>query len=71
MATHDEQDRDQEIDRRLAAILTRFPDRFSDEQIAQIRKRLGNAIGQGTKLRQTELGNSIGPQFDPRAYADG
>lgn len=66
-----ERDVDQvEVDRRMTAILARFPDRFSDEQMSQIRRRVARSIELGLKLRSVDLANSVHPYFDARAYAD-
>ena len=56
-----------EVDRRLATILTRFPDRFSPAQIAEIRERLTKSISFGVTLSGQHLANGIGPSFEPRA----
>jgi hypothetical protein len=61
---------DPEIQRRLDAIVGRFPDRFSPDQIEQIRDRVARSIGFGARLRQTQLANGTGPWFDPRAMTD-
>lgn len=69
MGTAREDDQD-EVERRMAAILARFPDRLSDEQIGQIRERVARSVTHGLKLRATHLANNVHPYFDARAYAD-
>lgn len=54
----------------MTAILARFPDRFSDEQMSQIRRRVARSIELGLKLRSVDLANSVHPYLDARAYAD-
>ena len=62
--------RDEETQRRLDALLARFPDRFSDDEIAKIRERVSHSVGLGAKLRTREVANGIGPWFDPRALPE-
>jgi len=50
---------------RLAAIRARYPDRFSDEDLAQIEKRIVRSVGQAAKMRTVPLGNANGPIFSP------
>ena len=56
-----------EMEGRLATILARFPDRFSPEQVNEIRERLIKSIDFGATLSGQHLANGIGPNFDPRA----
>jgi hypothetical protein len=58
-----------EIERRLAAIVERFPERFSSEQIDEIRDRISKSIAFGTTLAGQHLANGIGTTFDPRAMS--
>jgi hypothetical protein len=60
---------DAEVQRRLDAILERFPDRFSGEQIAEITIRIRRAINHGSSLSNPKLPNCVGPWFDPRSMA--
>ena len=64
-------DRDAIVERRLAAITSRFPDRFTDEQVDQIRHRIARSVTLGANLAKVDLPNGIGPNFDPRAMAKG
>jgi hypothetical protein len=50
---------------RLAVIRARYPDRFSDEDLAQIEKRIARSVGQAAKMRAVPLGNGDGPFFSP------
>lgn len=59
-----------EIERRLAAIRERFPDRFSPEQIEEIRNRVARSVALGVSLSGRLFPNATGPNFDPRATAD-
>ena len=59
-----------EVDRRLATITSRFPDRFSPAQVDEIRKRVERSIALGNTLRNVHLPNSTGPGFDTRARSD-
>jgi hypothetical protein len=59
------------VERRLAAITSRFPDRFTDEQVDQIRRRVARSVTLGANLARVDLPNGIGPNFDPRAIANG
>ena len=59
-----------EVERRLATITNRFPDRFSPAQIEEIRARVERSIALGNTLR----GMSTCPTppasgFDPRAMS--
>ena len=60
-----------EIKRRVKSIKRRFPDRFSDEQVDQIRGRVARSITLGGNLAEVELPNGTGPNFDPRAMSNG
>jgi hypothetical protein len=64
-------DHDTVVERRLAAITNRFPDRFTDEQVDQIRRRIARSVTLGANLARVDLPNGIGPNFDPRAMANG
>jgi hypothetical protein len=57
------------VERRLTAIDRRFPDRFSAEQVEEIRDRVRKSIEHGVKLTEQYLANGVGPDFDPRAMA--
>ena len=67
----DPTDHDATVERRLAAVTSRFPDRFTDEQVDQIRRRVARSVTLGANLARVELPNGIGPNFDPRAIANG
>ena len=58
-----------EVEHRLTAIDSRFPDRFSPEQVEEIRNRVRKSIEHGVKLTGQHLANGIGPDFDPRAMS--
>ena len=64
-------DAKRESKRRLKSITRRFPDRFSDEQVDQIRGRVARSVALGGNLAKVELPNGIGPDFDPRAMSNG
>ncbi|HET7055958.1 MAG TPA: hypothetical protein VFI12_05810 [Thermomicrobiales bacterium] len=64
-------DYDAIVEHRLAAITSRFPDRFTGEQVDQIRRRVARSVTLGANLAKVELPNGIGPNFDPRAMANG
>ena len=66
MTTPDAPSPDPESQRRLDAITQRFPDRFSDEQIEQIRARVTRSIALGQTLASHRLPNGIDPHFYPR-----
>lgn len=61
----DAPDNSNEVERRLAEILRRYPGRFDDEHIGRIRKRIDRSINLGRSLRAYPLGNSDGPAFHP------
>jgi hypothetical protein len=50
---------------RLAMVRARYPDRFNDEDLAQIEKRIARSVGQAAKMRDVPLGNGNGPFFSP------
>jgi hypothetical protein len=52
-----------ESKRRLGELTSRFPDRFSEEQIGEIRGRIERSVNLGRSLRQAELGNGDGPDL--------
>ena len=52
--------RSAETERRLALLTSRFPDRFSEAQIGEIRARIERSINLGRSLRAVELGNGDG-----------
>jgi hypothetical protein len=58
-----------EVERRLTAIGNRFPNRFSPEQVEEIRNRVRKSVEQGVKLTEQHLANGVGPDFDPRAMS--
>ena len=62
---------DDTVERRVVAITSRFPNRFTDEQVDQIRRRVARSVTLGANLAKVELPNGIGPHFDPRAMANG
>jgi hypothetical protein len=64
-------DHDATIELRMTAIASRFPDRFTAEQFDQIRRRVARSVTLGANLARVELPNGIGPNFDPRAMANG
>lgn len=64
-------DANSEIERRLATILQRFPERFSSEHKDDIRDRVSKSVAYGATLAGQHLGNGIGPAFDPRAMNRG
>lgn len=63
-------DAKREIKRRLKAIQRRFPDRFSDKQVDEIRSRVARSVALGANLAKLDLPNGIGPDFDPRAMSN-
>jgi hypothetical protein len=67
----DPTDHDAVIERRVTSITSRFPDRFTDGQVDQIRRRVARSVTLGANLAKVELPNGIGPNFDPRAMANG
>lgn len=50
---------------RLAAVRARYPDRFSDDDLAQIEKRIARSVRLAAKMRAVPLGNGNGPFFSP------
>jgi hypothetical protein len=60
-----------EIKRRLKSITHRFPDRFSNEQVDQIRSRVARSVTLGANLVKVDLPNGTSPDFDPRAMSNG
>lgn len=66
---------DTETQQRLALITSRFPDRFDDALLAQIRSRTERSIKLGQSLRATTLANGVGPDLvvtapPPRSEAE-
>jgi hypothetical protein len=55
----------------MKAITHRFSDRFSDEQVGQIRGRVARSITLGANLKKVDLPNGTSPAFDPRAMSNG
>jgi hypothetical protein len=53
--------------RRLAAVLTRFPDRFDSAQVEEIRRRIDRSVALAGRLSKVDLPNGVGPEFDPRS----
>jgi hypothetical protein len=53
------------VARRLAALVARFPDRFSDDDLAAIGPRIQQSIELGEKLRSVPLTNGNGLFFSP------
>jgi hypothetical protein len=52
-----------ETDERLAQIHSRFPNRFDEAQIGEIRARIVRSINLGRSLRKAELSNGEGPDL--------
>jgi hypothetical protein len=52
-----------ETERRLELLTARFPDRFSERQVGEIRTRIERSIGLGRSLRTAELRNGDGPDL--------
>ena len=63
-------DAKREIKRRMKSIQRRFPDRFSDKQVDEIRSRVARSVTLGANLARLDLPNGIGPDFDPRGMSD-
>jgi hypothetical protein len=63
-------DAKREIKRRKKSIQRRFPDRFSDKQVDEIRSRVARSVMLGANLARLDLPNGIGPDFDPRGMSD-
>jgi hypothetical protein len=66
---------EQEMERRMALLTSRFPERFSEAQIGEIRARIERSVTLGRSLRAVELGNGVGPELvvtalPPRAEAE-
>jgi hypothetical protein len=51
------------IDARLADVVARFGDRFSDDQRAQVRSRIARTVALATSLRKTPLTNADDPEI--------
>ncbi len=51
------------IDARLADLTSRFPDRFSDAQRAQVRARIARTVSLGESMRRTTLTNADEPEI--------
>lgn len=52
-----------EIERRLASLRDRFPNRFSEAQWEEIREDLGQLVQAAATLRRRALGNADEPDF--------
>ena len=52
-----------ETERRLGQLTSRFPDRFSEHQIGEVRARIERSVNLGRLLRAAELGNGDGPDL--------
>jgi hypothetical protein len=55
------------VERRLAALRTRFPDRFGEADLALIESRIRRSINLAEKVRAVPLANGNGPFFSPVA----
>ena len=65
--------RDAIVDARLAAISTRFGDRWDEEQRARVRSGIARQVDLGAQVRRTPLGNDDEPEivFVPFRAPDG
>ncbi len=52
-----------EIERRLAGLRNRFPDRFTEPQWVEIREDLEQLVQAAATLRRRALGNADEPDF--------
>jgi hypothetical protein len=52
-----------ETERRLGLITSRFPNRFSEAQIGEVRARIERSVNLGRSLRAAELGSGDGPDL--------
>ncbi len=51
------------IESRLAELVSRFGDRFDDEQRAQVRSRIGRTVALSDSLRKLPLTNADEPEI--------
>ena len=65
--------RDAIVDARLAAIATRFGDRWDEEQRARVRSGIARQVDLGAQVRRAPLGNAGEPEivFVPFRAPDG
>lgn len=57
-----------ETEQRLALIASRFPNRFDEAQLGQIRERIKRTIKLGRSLRKATLSNGDGPDLMVTAF---
>jgi hypothetical protein len=69
MHVPNQEEADPVVERRMAALRARFPDRFSEADIALIEGRIRRSISQAEKLRAVPLANGEGPFFSPVAMS--
>ena len=55
--------RDAIVDARLAAIATRFGDRWDEEQRARVRSGIARQVDLGARVRRAPLGNADEPEI--------
>ena len=52
---------ERQVDLRLETILSRFPERYDDEQVAKIREHIETAVDHARSLHAVELSNGDEP----------